>query len=366
MNKIAFAILALFLVSCAPVAPEQTVKIGAVVSLTGIAAVYGESIREGMDLAVEQVNAQGGINGKHVEVIYEDDGTDGAKATTAFQKLVNANGVSAVVGGTWDFNYNAIAPLAQEYKTVLLTPENPKTKALLVNNYTFVMIPPLGEITKSLKGYISENKFKKIAVVHFVSPYGEEIAQALKETAQKVGAEFVLDETYTQIGGNDFLTTATKVKSSGADVVFIDMVGGDITNFIKRLQDNNVNITILGHGGIKDAAADKDTPKGLLNEVVYFDYNKPTSQEFITLYKDKYGKEPQRSADRSYDSVMILAEALKNTEREKLNEYIASHEFTTINGKLSFRNNVATARDVFVERVTENGTQTVERKTVRI
>lgn len=366
LNKYSVILLLLVLVSCAQEQKIETIKIGVIASLTGPAAFYGEAIRDGIDLAVKEVNEKGGINGKQIEVVYEDDGTDATKATTAFQKLVNVDEVSAMVGGTWDFNYNAIAPLAQENKVILITPANPKTKALIMNDYTFVMIPDLKEVTKKLENFLQEQKIKKVAVVHFVSPYGEEITTALKETTAKLGGELVLDETYPQIGGNDFLTTVLKVKKSGAEAVFIDMVGADIAGFIKRARENEMKIQIIGHGGILDAATTPSFERELLTGVVYFDYNKPVSEEFIANYKKAYGKEPKRSADRAYDSVIIIAEGLKNAEKDKLKDYIENNEFSTINGKIKFKNHVATTRAVFIEKVTDKGIETLETKKVEI
>ena len=119
--KFAYTLLLTLLVLSACTTTQDTTKIGAVLSLSGPAAAFGQTTANALELAAEEINANGGINGKHIELIIEDDATDGKKSAAAFTKLVTVDNVDAVIGGTFDFNYNAIAPLAEQYETVLIT-----------------------------------------------------------------------------------------------------------------------------------------------------------------------------------------------------------------------------------------------------
>ena len=103
-RKLLIAIAACLLLSACAQTGQDTIKIGAVLSLSGPAAAYGDASRQAIDLAVQEINAGGGINGKELVVVYEDDHTNAQQAVSAFQKVANIDGVAAVIGGTWDFN----------------------------------------------------------------------------------------------------------------------------------------------------------------------------------------------------------------------------------------------------------------------
>ncbi|PIN75650.1 hypothetical protein COV18_02275 [Candidatus Woesearchaeota archaeon CG10_big_fil_rev_8_21_14_0_10_37_12] len=358
--RVAIIILLLFILSCTSQTAD-TVKIGALLSLSGPAASYGQESQKGIDLAVEEINTKGGINGKQVEIIYEDDATDSKKAVTAFNKLVEVDNVVALIGGTWDFNYNAIAPLAEEKQITLITPQNVKTDGLTINDYTFLMRPEMRKIVWTLENHIKQKNIKRIAIVHYTSPFGEAILQGLTDIMNRTNGTIVLDQTYTQLGGNDFLTEAAKVKQSGAEAVFLDMLDTDLATFLKRAKETELDVQFISHGIVTTALNNMELDHNLFQNMVYFDYDTPASQEFTKKYRAKYNKTPNYSASGAYDSMMILAEALNSTSPENINEYLAAHKFSTINGEFTFKNNVIDTGEVFVQQVTPEGVETLER-----
>ena len=312
-----------------------------------------------MLLAIKETNVTGGSNQKPIEVIFEDDGTDSAKAATAFQKLVNVDGVDAVVGGTWDFNYNAIAPLAEQNHITLITPQNVKTRGLIMNNYTFVMRPEMRKSVATLNTYITDNHLKRIGIVRFISPFGKDIAQGLRDILEVNGGELAAEETYTSIGDNEFSTIVTKLKQEPLDAVFIDMVGTDLVNFVKRSKEQGLNVTILSHGAIADVLAIPNVDKGLLNGIVYFTWDVPTSNEFRSRYAQEYHVEPGHSADGAYNAIIVLAEALQHVSKEEAASYIQSHSISTINGNITFKDHVVNSGIVLVREVTPSGVKTL-------
>lgn len=365
MKTTLFLLAALILVSLIACTPSpDTVKIGAVLALTGPAASYGEEARNGIELAAFEINANGGINGKRVEVLYQDDQTDPKQSVTAFTKLADVDHVSGMIGGTWDFNYNAIAPLAEQYHITLITPQNVKTTGTLTNNYTFIMRPELGTLTKTLEDYLKQNQIKRIAIVRFVSVFGEDIAGALKDMAKRLGGELIRDETYGAIGGNEFQTTITKLKQLKPDAVFLDMVDTDYVNFLQRRKELGLNATILTHAGVNSLLPNPNLDKSLFYDLVYFDWDTPPSEGFIQKYHAKHGRDPTNSADGAYDSMMILSEALSHTSPEQAHQYLQTHHFTTANGEFSFKNQVISNRDIFVKQVTPEGVKILEKKTI--
>jgi len=344
---------------------EEVIKIGAILSLTGQGAAWGESGRQGIELAVSDVNAIGGINGKKLVVVYEDDGTESAKAVTAFHKLVSTDKVSAIIGGTWDFNYNAIAPLAETYKIILFTPQNLNAEGLIINDYTFVMRPDLRKLTWVLEDEIKDENIKRAAIIRYVSSFGQALSSGMQDIMQKTGGELVLDETYNTIGANDCLTMVTKVKESKAEAVFIDMMNTDIVNFIKRAKEQNLDIRIFSHSTVEDGLANPEIENTLFNGIVYFDWDTPPSEEFRKKFREKYGEDPSRSTDGAYDSVMIIADAFSNVEdKERIYEYIQKNSFKTINGEVTFKDNVINTRVVFVKKVVNGKVEIISKKEV--
>ncbi|MBW2990772.1 ABC transporter substrate-binding protein [Candidatus Woesearchaeota archaeon] len=344
---------------------QEVIKIGAILSLTGPAAVWGESGRQGIELAVSDVNAKGGINGKKLVVVYEDDGTDSKQAVTAFHKLVSTDKVSAIIGGTWDFNYNAIAPLAETYKITLFTPQNLKAEGLVINDYTFVMRPDLRKLTWVLEDEIKNNNIKRAAIIRYVSSFGQALSYGMQDIMQKTGGELVLDEQYNTIGSNDFLTMVTKVKNSKAEALFIDMMDTDIVNLIKRTREQGLDIKIFSHSTVEDGLVNPDVDNSLYNGIVYFDWDTPPSEEFRTKFREKYEVEPSRSTDGAYDSVMIIAEAFSEiSDKARINEYIQTHSFKTINGEITFKDNVVNTRIVFVKKVVNGKVEIISKKEI--
>ncbi|MFH1649147.1 MAG: ABC transporter substrate-binding protein [Candidatus Woesearchaeota archaeon] len=356
------AILAL--TACTSHTESDLVKIGAAISLSGPAAAAGHSTQQAMDLAAREINANGGINGRPLQIIYEDDNTDSKTATTAFTKLVTIDNVDAVIGGTWDFTYDSMAPLAEQYKRTLITTQNPTMKGLTRNDYTVFMLPGLAPMTKSLSKYMQEKGIKRVAVVHFASNWGNAVTEGMRDVMDETGGELVLEETYTTIGGNDFGTIMQKIKKSEADAVFIDMVGSDVLNFLQRMRETNTNISVLSYEIVADFVGDPHVNQELLNGLVYFDFSILASDSFTKDYEKAYNEKPKHSADKAYDAVYVLAEALMNVAPEDVPSYIEGRTFTTKNGQFTFRDLSVPSRVVYVQQIQDGKITTLETVTV--
>ncbi len=365
LRVIALMLLLTIIISCAP-QDRTEYRIGVIASLTGVAGAFGQEMQNGIELAAEEINAKGGINGLPVKIIVEDDNTDPVKGVSAFSKLVNVDQVDALIGGTWDFNYNPLAPLAKENQITLITPQNVKTSGLITNEYTFVMRTDMKKVVGALEEYITENNLSRISIVRFVSPFGEDITQGLKDILSRTGGELVLDETYEQIGGNDFMASISKVRQAKPDAVFIDMVGADVNTFMKRLKENGVSTQVLSHGAIADVYANPELDRSLIEGIVFFDYDKPESEEFISRYQKKVGTPPGHSADGAYDALMVLAQALDNTEKGQVYQYLAQNKIQTLNGEVSFKNQVRETSRVFIREVTDEGIKTLSKEYVSV
>lgn len=322
-----------------PVSTEP-IKIGAILSLTGYASSYGEYSQKAITLAVDEINGKGGIDRRNVEIIFEDDQTDAKNAVSAFQKLVNVNKVDGVIGSLWDFTTQPLLPLSVENKIVLITPTNFIIKnSFELNKNSFAMMPSFDKVIGSIEGYINNNNINKLGIVRFTSAFGQEIVDNLAEIMKKRGQNNIIDEKYNEIGGNDFRTTILKLKQQNIDAVFIDMFDSDILSFLQRARELKLNIKIITHVAILDLLNRHDVDKNLIENIVFINWEKQP-KKFSTMFLEKYGIGPEKSADRSYDAIYVLADAIaKNKSAEDISAYIEQKEFETINGKIKFTDN---------------------------
>lgn len=315
---------------------NESIRIGAVVSLTGFAAPWGEYAKNGMELAVKSINNNGGINGRKIELIIEDDHTEGKDAVSAYNKLVSLDKVQGVIGGVFDFTAQPLIPLAQSNNLAFISGSNFRiADGFDLNDQSFVMLTDFSKVIRELETYIKKENIKNLAVVHFKSTFGNEIAKTLDGVMKENGQVGIINEEYAQIGDNNFRTTIAKLKSQKVEAVFLDMVGNDPINFLVQSKQLGFNPKIISYNGITDSFAEQ-ADKSLLEGVVILNWE-VSSEEFIKLYKTAYGIEPTKSADKYFDAVYVLANSIANSaDQTKVAEYISKNEFTTPNGVIRF------------------------------
>lgn len=321
-------------------APQATntnpIKIGAVLSLTGFAAPWGEYAKNGVNLAVKTINDAGGINGRQVQVTIEDDNTDGKTAVSAFNKLLTVNGVQGVIGGVFDFNAQPLIPLALNDKLPFISPSNFRIAGGFdLNDQSFVMLTDFNKTILKLQPYITSSSIKKLAVVHYQSTFGNEIAKTLEGVMKGLGKGGIIDNPYPAIGNNDWKTTILKLKSAGADAVFLDMVGDDPITFLRQAKQLGFSPIVMTYNGIQDALT-AQTDKSLLDGVVVLNWE-VTTPEFADMYQKAYGIAPTKSADKYFEAVYVMAQALAHaTDPSQAAAYIAANSFPTPNGTITF------------------------------
>ncbi|HEY0908390.1 MAG TPA: ABC transporter substrate-binding protein [Candidatus Paceibacterota bacterium] len=314
---------------------ERPIKIGAVISLSGPAAAFGEYAKSGMELAAKEINSKGGMKGRTVEIVFGDDKTDPKSAVSAFNKLSSVDGVDAYVGGLWDFMAQPLLPLALSSKTAFISPSQFRIEgAFDLNEQSFVMLTDFDKVISSLRPFLEKSDVKKIAVVHFASGFGREIAETIDSISQDLGKGKIIDEQYAAIGTNDFKTTIAKLKAANVDTVFLDMVDIDPITFLKRSKEMGFAPKFITYNGALDSF--KQTDMQLAEGVFILDWEF-AGPRFDKLYQDTYGRIASKSVSKAYDAVYILAEAIANTNsREDVAAYVESHSFETMNGTIRF------------------------------
>lgn len=326
-------------------APAETIKIGALGPLTGPVAVYGISATNGTKLAVDEINANGGILGKQVELNLLDEKGDPIEAVNAYNKLVDW-GMVALIGDITSKPSVAVAEVAAQDGIPMISPSATQLNVTEAGSNIFRVCfvdPYQGEILAKF----AKDRFdaKKIAVmVNNSSDYSDGIAKAFIEEAEKQGIEIVTNEGYSDTD-KDFRAQLTKIASQAPDVLFIpDYYEQD---GLIAIQAREVGITakIIGPDGWDGVVKTVDASSYASIEDVYFANHysdKDTServQNFITNYKAKYNDSPSAFSALSYDAVYLLKESIEkaaSTDKTELTKAIKEANFEGITGNLKF------------------------------
>lgn len=329
------------------------IRIGILNSLTGVASPWGEFAKKGVELAAKQINANGGMNGRQVELVMEDDHTDAKTAVTAYNKLVSIDRVDGVVGGVFDFSATSVLPLALSNQIAFISPQNFRMPGgLETNAQSFVMMTDFSTVLQQLKAYVAASGAKKLATVHFTSAWGNEVARNMELISKELGHGPAINESYAELGNNDFKTVIAKLKSAGVDAVFLDMFGNDTANFLARAKQQGFTPQIMTYNGAIDGVENKD---GILNGIIVLNWE-IAGPQFQTMFKNEYGIVPQKSAEKWFDAVYAMANGIANsTSTAGVAPYIASHSVITPNTTVSFTAN-HTAANIPVEiDIVKNG-----------
>ena len=200
---------------------QGSYKIGVMVPLSGDAAAYGLPIQKALKIALDEVNANGGVNGKKLEPIYEDSKCSPKDGNAAAQKLVNIDGVKIIIGGVCSGETLGAAPITESNKVILFSPSATSPDITKAGDFVFRDAP-----SDAYAGVIASNyayndlNSKKAAIISESTDYAQGLRKVFKENFARVGGEIVADETYNP-EDTDFRTQVTKVKAANPDVVYL-------------------------------------------------------------------------------------------------------------------------------------------------
>ena len=227
-------------------ASSGTISVGAVVPLTGDGASYGVPIRRAGELAVEEINAAGGIAGKQVSVVWEDGKCEGKEATSAAQKLINVDQVKVIMGGVCSSETLAMAPLAETAKVLVVSPSATSPDITAAGDFIFRTSPSDAAAGSVAAEYAySKMGAKKAAVISQTTDYAQGLRKVFTTRFKALGGEVVADETYNA-GDTDMRTQILKVKTGAPDVIYL-LPQADVSGILilKQLKANGVTAKLL-------------------------------------------------------------------------------------------------------------------------
>jgi branched-chain amino acid transport system substrate-binding protein len=335
--------------------PDNTVKVGLIVELTGDMPAVGASSRNAAELAVSEINSAGGftLNGKSypIELVIEDNASKPDQSVAAANKLISQDNVIAIIGPNASLGAIPAAEIAEYNKTLLITPwsTNPKTtldtSSGKPKSFVFRACYTDPFEGRVLARFATEKlRAKKAAVFYDVaSEAPKSQADLFRQTFTELGGQIVAFETYTT-GDRDFSAQLTKIKSAGPDIVFLPAYYNDVGLIAQQARRAGIKQPLVG----SDAWSSPELIKlaGGAVEGDYFanhyatDIATPTAKKFIDAYAGKYGNVPDDVAALTYDSMGLLFAALKKSpalDRQAVRDAMATvSDYEGVTGNIKF------------------------------
>jgi branched-chain amino acid transport system substrate-binding protein len=311
----------------------DTIKVGEYASLTGKEAGFGQTSHHGVTLAIEEINAAGGVLGKQIELAYEDNQTKPGESATAVKKLISRDKVIALIGEVSSTRSLEAAPIAQQSKIPMIAPAATNEKVTQVGNYIFrvCFIDPFQGRVMARFAH-DDLKANKVAILSSVSnAYSLGLARVFKETFIASGGEVIASKNFSE-GDKDFRAQLTAVKAANVDAVFVPSYYTEAALIVRQARDLGITIPFFGGDGWEDEQLLKIAGSAL-NGCYYSTHfsaenTDPAVKKFVQRYKARWdGEVPGAFSALGYDSIYVLADAIKRagtTDEPQLRDALAA------------------------------------------
>lgn len=323
---------------------QDTIKIGIIQPLTGSVAYNGNSAVQGAQLALEEINAAGGVLGKKIELVVEDGQCKPANSVNAAEKLIQRDKVAAILGAFCSSATLAVMPVTQAAKVPHITGVSSaahltekgntwffratETDALLAKSFSEILVKQL--------------KLKKVAYIGVNDDFGRGAVAEFEKNMSALGATTVMKE-YFEHGTSDFYTLLTKLKTSGADGVFVSAETQDGSTFVRQKAEFGLNLKVFGVGSWATPDFMKLAGKasnGIYAAVPYAStIQTPKNVAFVKAFEAKHKLSPGKYSAALYNALRILVEAIGrsgSTDADKIRQALHQTNYEGPNGHFEF------------------------------
>lgn len=362
MKNIIFlsALLALVGLGCTKKTNDNELVIGSYSSNTGATATFGVFQKNGIEMAIEEINAAGGINGKKIKHINYDNKSDNDETLAVVNRLISQDNVLAVLGEATSGKSKIGAQVAQQNKVVMLSPSATNPEVTQIGNYIFrsCFVDPFQGYV--MAKFMTENlKFKKAAILRDIkSDYSVGLSNVFTQELKKMGGEIVDDISY-QEGDIDFKSQLTSIKAKNPDVIFVPGYYNEVALLAKQLKEMGMKQIMLGGDGWSSPDLYKIAKDAINGHYFSNHYTTesadPKTADFVKKFKAKYNADADVMAALGYDAVYLLAEAIKNAKevnRETIREELSKiKDFHGVTGKMSMNANRDAVKSAVVVKI---------------
>lgn len=301
----------------APAGAQETVRIGEYASLTGKEAAFGQSSHKGTLLAVEELNAAGGVLGRKIELITDDDQTKQGESATIVKKLIFRDKVCGVLGEVASMRSLEAAPICQAYRVPMISPSSTNPKVTEIGNYIFrvCFIDPF-QGTVMAKFAKDSLKLRRVALLTSVSSaYSVGLAKYFKERFLADGGEIPVEQKFSE-GDKDFNAQLTAIKAAGVDGIFVPGYYTEAALICRQARELEMAMPLFGGDGWE--APELISIGGAAVEGCYYSthyspqVDNPRVKAFVEKFKARFeGEVPDAMAALGYDSAGVLVDAIR-------------------------------------------------------
>lgn len=350
-----------FFLSAQPVEEaDSEIRIGVVGSFSGMGAYFGEQERRGVELAAEEINQNGGINGKRVKLFFEDDSTKDVQAVTALKKLVEVDQVHYVIGGSWNSTTAAMVPVANEKEVILISPVS-VLSALSADDYFFRTVSSTQDMMVRLARYARDANIQTVSILATNTAFGLEHVQTFENEFERLGGLIVSKEMVV-FDQPSVKTELAKIKSSNPDAILnLYSSGPPIGLPMKEAKELGIKTKWLtSFGGESQPLI---TEYGSIVEGMVYVYpydsndSSPAIQQFVQLYREKYQSIPDFSVVGAYDAMKLLAWAIEQSgdDAQKVKSFLTQvKNYSGASGLVSFDQNGDVKKEIIIKQI-QNG-----------
>jgi branched-chain amino acid transport system substrate-binding protein len=342
---------------------QETIKLGAVQPLTGGASFFGQTVKGGLALGVEDINSRGGINGKKLEIIFYDSTSKPPIAATLAQRLIYEDKVPVVIGSASSLDTLAMMEVTEKSKFVLMVPSG-ASPLITGKGYKWVwrlaLTDKLGAACLG-KFIIQKPEWKRIAILYENTEYGrppsELVAGIIKQSS---GKQLVTMESYNR-GDTDFHGQLLKIRGQNPDLLLTWGYYTEAALIARQVKEVALNVQLLGNQSLGQTEY-LELAGPAANGVLYLSstssyYNPdPRMQAFGKRYVDRFNRIPTDSSIDGYDGITVLAEVLRKagTDPQKMQSALNTSTFKGIGGDIKFDATGQAGRGAMLLKV-ENG-----------
>ncbi len=350
----------LFVFSCTKKINENEILIGSYSSNTGATATFGVFQLHGTEMAIEEINAQGGINGKKIKHINYDNKSDGDETLAVVNRLISQDKVVAILGEATSGRSKIGAQVAQQNKIPMLTSSATNPDVTKVGNYIFraCFIDPFQGMV--MAKFMTENlKLKKAAILRDIkNDYSVGLSDIFAEKLKTAGGEVVTDISY-QEGDIDFKSQLTAIKAKNPEAIFVPGYYNEVALIAKQAKELGMKQPLLGGDGWSSPKLYEIAREAINGNYFSNHYTTesadPKTKDFVKAFKAKYNEDADVMAALAYDAVYLMAEAIKNTKEitsENIrNELAKIKDFHGVTGKMSMNENRDAVKSAVVVQV---------------
>jgi branched-chain amino acid transport system substrate-binding protein len=349
----------------------DNVRVGVFMSTTGSTANFGISSVNGIKMAADEINAAGGINGKQVELLVQDDRSDASEAATIVTKFVTQDQVNAVIGEVASSRSIAAAPIAQNAKIPMLTPSSTNPEVTKKGDFIFrscFIDPYQGAAIAQFAAKTLGAKTAAI-MVDRKNDYSTGLEKVITETFTRLGGKMVATQSY-QEGDQDFNAQLTSLKGANPEVIFVPGYYNDVGLIAKQARDKGITVPLIGGDGWDSEQLYKIGGTALngsffTNHYSPFD-TAPNVVKFVNDYKARYNTTPDALAATAYDAANIMFDAIKRSKSlsgtDIRDALAATNAFPGVTGTVTFNQQRDAVKPIVMIEIKDGGTYAVKER----